>query len=274
MVKYIISCADVHIRNYKRMDEYKIQLKKFIEECKTFVKEHGSESVRIVILGDLLHNKLDISGEGYVLASQFLKELDKICKTIVLTGNHDVNMANLSRLDPLSTIFNMCNFKQTYLIDKELDYESGCLIDENITWVLYSTFDNFSKPNIEEARIEYPDNVFIGLYHGDVHNAKTDAGYTVENGVDDKHFNGLDFCLCGHIHKRQKLMCDGVEALYIGSLIQQDHGENINNHGYVILNTENLTYTEHNIENEKGFYTFTINNENDIDNNLEELINY
>ena len=132
MVKKIIFIADIHIRNYKRLDEYKIQLKKLIDECEGIANEYGSEHVRIVILGDLLHNKLDISGEGYVVASQFLKSLDKICKTIVIAGNHDMNMANLTRLDPLNTIFNMCEFTQTYFLDSETNYESGCVVDENI----------------------------------------------------------------------------------------------------------------------------------------------
>ena len=53
MIKYIIFLSDIHIRNYKRLDEYKAQLKKFIDECREFVNKHGAEHVRIVIAGDL-----------------------------------------------------------------------------------------------------------------------------------------------------------------------------------------------------------------------------
>lgn len=274
MVKYIICCADIHIRNFKRLNEYKVQLKKFIDDCNAFVNEKGKENVRIVIAGDLLHNKLDISGEGYAVASQFLKALDKICTTYVIGGNHDMNMSNLSRLDPLSVIFDMCNFEQTYFVDKELDYESGCLVDENITWCLYSSFDSFAKPNIDEAKIKNPNNLCIGLFHGEIKSAKTDAGYISENGINSNHFSGLDFCICGHIHKRQKINENGTTLLYVGSLIQQDHGENINNHGYVILDTEMLEYTEYNIQNDNAFYTFSINSIDDIDKNVEKLLNY
>ena len=274
MVKKIICCSDIHIRNYKRLDEYRIQLKKFIDECTDIVNEYGADSVRIVIAGDLLHNKLDISGEGYVMASQFLSKLDELCKTIVIGGNHDMNMANLSRLDPISTIFSMCNFEQTYFLDKELDYESGCLIDDNIVWSLYSSFDNFARPNIEEVKISNSDKIFVGLFHGDIKNTKTDVGYTLENGFEASYFDGNDICICGHIHKRQKLTYNGTDIIYVGSLVQQDHGENINGHGYIVVDTETLTFTEHNIKNDYGFYTFTINNIDDIDNNVEELINY
>jgi DNA repair exonuclease SbcCD nuclease subunit len=274
MVEKIIFIADVHIRNYKRLDEYRVQLKKFIDECTNIVNEHGSEHVRIVILGDLLHNKLDISGEGYVVASQFLKKLDELCQTIIIGGNHDMNMANLSRLDPISTIFNLCEFEQTIFLDKELGYESGCLVDENITWALYSAFDGFSRPDIDDERINNPDNTIIGLFHGDIKSTKTDAGYALENGFDVSYFDGVDICMCGHIHKRQTLSYQGIPIVYVGSLIQQDHGENIHGHGYMVLDVESLTLTEHNIPNDSGFYTFTINSIDDIENNVEELINY
>ena len=70
MIKKIIACADIHIRNLRRMDEYRRQLQRFIDDCKEIVKEYGENSVRIVIAGDLLHNKLDISGEGLLVSQE------------------------------------------------------------------------------------------------------------------------------------------------------------------------------------------------------------
>ena len=67
-----------------------------------------------------------------------------------------MNIGNTERLDPLSAIFSMCKFKQTTYLDLELDYESNYLVDDNIVWCLYSAFDNFSRPNIEEAKIKKP----------------------------------------------------------------------------------------------------------------------
>lgn len=274
MVEKIICVSDIHIRNLKRMDEYQTQLKKFIEKCKKEVEKYGPDSIRIVITGDLLHNKLDISGEGYVMASQFLKELDKIAKTIVIGGNHDINMSNLSRLDPLSAIFIMCNFQQTYFLDKELNYTSGIWEDDNIAWCLYSCFDDFKKPNIEEYKLKNEDKTYIGLFHGNIKSAKTDVGYLLENGFDVSYFEGLDICLCGHIHKRQKMTYKGIPIFYIGSLIQQDHGETITGHGFSIVDVETLDIDNIDISNEWGFYTMLINNEEDIDENTFSLLNY
>lgn len=274
MIKYIIACADIHIRNLRRQEEYKVQLKKFIADCEGMARKYGADAIRIVVAGDILHNKLDISGEGYTIAAWFLRKLDDIAKTIVIAGNHDMNMSNVSRMDPLSAIFTIYNFKQTLYLDKELGYESGCVADDNVVWCLYSTFDNFARPNIEEFKISNPDATFVGLFHGEIKNAKTDTGYVAENGYEPSFFDGIDFGILGHIHKRQCIENNGVPLVYCGSLIQQNHGENISSHGYTIWDVEKQNYKEIDIPNEDyGFFTFSISSIEDIDEDKEEIVN-
>lgn len=273
MIKYIIHTADIHIRNHRRMEEYQNKLQWFIDECKNICCEHDPNEVAVVISGDLLHSKTDISPEAYAMASWLLNCLDETCKTIVIAGNHD-KIENNDRLDPLTAIFSMCNFKQTYYLDKELNYQSGCLIDDNIIWCLYSSFDNFNKPNIDEIKISNPDSVYIGLFHGEVKSSKTDAGYQSSIGFDASYFDGLNFCLMGHIHKRQTIDYEGIKLVYPGSLIQQDHGENLSNHGYLLWNVYEETFESKNFtEDSYGFYTFEIKKIEDLDENNEELIN-
>lgn len=274
MIKKIIACADIHIRNLRRQDEYKEQLKKFLEECQKTADMFEKDEVRIVVAGDILHNKLDISGEGYTIASWFLYKLDSIAPTIVIAGNHDMNVSNVSRLDPLSAIFTMCGFKHSIYLDRELSYESGCLVDDNIVWCLYSTFDNFARPNIEEFRIKYPNNTFVGLFHGELKSAKTDVGFVFENGYEPGLFEGVDFGILGHVHKRQCIPFNGIPLVYCGSLIQQDHGENISAHGYVLWDVNEQDYETVDLPNDNyGFYTFSINDIEDIDEDKEEIVN-
>ena len=274
MIKKIIACADIHIRNLRRQDEYREQLAKFIDECQKYADKFEPGEIRIVVAGDILHNKLDISGEGYTIASWFLRKLDEIAPTIVIAGNHDMNVSNVSRLDPLSAIFTMCKFKHTIYLDRELEYESGCYKDDNIVWCLYSTFDNFARPNIEEFKIKYPDDTFVGLFHGELKNAKTDVGFVFENGYEPGLFEGVDFGILGHVHKRQCIPFNGIPLVYCGSLIQQDHGENISAHGYVIWDVKEQDYEPVDLPNEDyGFYTFSIDKIEDIDDDKEEIIN-
>lgn len=277
MITKIIHTGDIHIRNLRRMDEYQEVFETFITKCKDIIEENGKDNTRIVIAGDLLHNKLDISGEGYLLASWFLRQLDKLCKTIVIAGNHDMNMANTSRLDPISTIFSMCKFENTYYLDMELNYESGCITDDNVVWCLYSSFDGFNKPNIEEYRAKLSNDAnmrFVGLFHGDIRSAVTDTGYKTEHGLDASYFDGLDFCLMGHIHKRQEINYEGVRLVYCGSLIQQNHGENLSEHGFVVWDVENAKYGFAKIEDKNyGFYTLKINDIKDLEEDKETILN-
>lgn len=274
MIKKIIACSDIHIRNLRRQDETLEQLKKFIKKCQDIAGEYEPGEVRIVLAGDIMHNKLDISGEGYTIASWLLKKLDAIAKTYIIAGNHDLNMNNAQRMDPLSAILKMCDFKQVVYLDKELDYESGCLSDDNIVWCLYSSFDKFARPNIEDMKINYPDSTYVALFHGEIKNVKNDAGFAFENGKDTSIFDGVDFGILGHIHRRQCIKNNGVPLVYCGSLIQQDFGENVSNHGFVVWDVETQEYEEINIENpDYGYYTFRINSIEDIDEDKEDIIN-
>ena len=195
MITKLIQISDLHIRNFKRAEEYQEQFTKFIEECKVIVAENGAENTRIVVCGDILHSKTDISPEGYALAAWFLRQLDDVCQTIVFAGNHDINTGNMNnRLDPLSVIFSMSKFQRVYYLDKELEYSSGCLEDDNIVWCLYSIFDKFTKPSQLSEMYNNPDNkdkTFVGLFHGDIKSAKTDAGHVSENGLDSGYFSDI-----------------------------------------------------------------------------------
>ena len=100
MIKKIITCSDIHIRNLKRMDETWDMLSKFIEKCRKFKEENGYDDseMRIVIAGDLFENKISVSNEANIAASWFINGLAEICPVIVLCGNHDYLANNKSLL--------------------------------------------------------------------------------------------------------------------------------------------------------------------------------
>lgn len=272
MIKKIIGCADIHIRNYKRLDEYQEQLDKFVDYCKNYVKQYEKGEVCIVIAGDLFHSKTDISPECYLAVSKFLSQLDEITETIVIAGNHDFNASNHDREDPIAVVFEMSNFKQTRYLDRETNKKTDFVIDQNIVWCLYSSFDSMGQLDVDDMRKKYPDKTYVALFHGDVEKSETDLGYESEIGFNVKHFEGVDFGIFGHIHKRQCL--NDSKLVFCGSLIQQDHGESLSNHGFVIWDVNDKTYEEIDIPNENyGFYTFQIGSIDDIDNDKEVLLN-
>lgn len=284
MVTKIIACSDIHIPSLKGIDELKETLTVFIEKCKKIVKdEDGSENVRIVVAGDIFHNKLAITNESILCAHWFFSELDKICKTFIVIGNHDFLMNNTGRVDSLSPLFEIGSYKQVYFLDKELGLQSGIYKDDNIAWCLYSSFTGFNTPDINvhkeaEKGTDNPAEIYVGVIHGDVNGAITTTNRVTENGLDPGIFDGCDFVIAGHIHKRQEIKKNGVRIVYCSSIRQRDMGESINGHGFVVWDTEDaedIEYKYVDIPNPNGgFYKFVVNDISDIQNDKEELLNY
>lgn len=270
MVKCVIHLGDIHIRTYKRHEEYAEAFKKTLKEIRTIVSDYEREEVRIVIAGDYVHQKITISNELLVLGTWFLKKLEKIAPVILIAGNHDLVESNKDRLDSLTPMVNL-------LSDLDIRYykKSECILDENIVWCIYSIFEENARPDIESARAEYGDDKqYIGLFHGPLVGSTTDIGFEIDHGYGVEIFDGCNAVMCADIHKRQQLTYKGINIVFCGSLVQQNFGESIHNHGFLSWDMETLTYTEHNIETEYGFYQFKISSIEDIDNDKEILTNY
>ena len=56
-------------------------------------------------------------------------------------------------------------------------------------------------------------------------------------------------------------------------MIQQDFGERLYEHGYLIWDVEGRDYTEHNIETDYGYYVFKIKSLDDLETETEKLMN-
>lgn len=61
--------------------------------------------------------------------------------------------------------------------------------------------------------------------------------------------------------------------IQVGSMIQQDFGENIKNHGYGIFDMETKKYEFHDLDNNQPFLLFRINDIKDIETESEQLVN-
>lgn len=270
MIKHIIHCADLHIRTYRMHEEYREIFQQFINECKEFCSDYEYNEVRIAIVGDLVHQKITISNEQLILCTWFLKELSKVAPVVIVAGNHDLLENNKDRMDSISPMIEL-------LADENITYykESKCYPDDNIVWCNYSIFEENQRPDIEIGRVENGDDkTYIGLYHAPIVGAKTDIGYEFdEHNTSLEVFEGNDMVLLGDIHKRQSFDYKGINIAYPSSLIQQNFGESVNNHGYLIWDVEKREFEERNINTAYGFYQFKISSLDDIDDGKEILTN-
>jgi DNA repair exonuclease SbcCD nuclease subunit len=276
MIKCIIHAADIHIHNFVRHEEYGEQLEKFIQMCEEIASHYEKDEVRILLAGDIVNQKNTISNELIIFTSIFLRKLQDIATVVVISGNHDMVVSNTTRTDTLTGIFQTANFENCRFLDMALGYESGCVIDDNVTWALYSIHEDYRKPDIEDSLEQKPDNTVIGLYHGTIIGATLNNGSVMDSGLDTDDFTGCDMVMAGHIHKRQVLKRGDVEIVYPGSLVQQTFGETITQHGFAVweLVDGEWKYNFHDIESDYGLYDMEIESIEDLAENKEKLINY
>jgi DNA repair exonuclease SbcCD ATPase subunit len=256
-LKKIYHIADVHIRNVKRHNEYRQVFEKMFEE----IRKRGTEDSIIYLAGDIAHAKLELSPELVREISWLFTECSKLCETILITGNHDCNMNNSDRLDVLTPIveaLNLPNF--TYLRDTQV-YGIG-----GVDFAVFSIFDN--KDNWPKAET-LSGNKKIALFHGPVDNSQTDIGYVVSSRhFTTDMFDGYDLALLGDIHKRQEMISPkGCKVVYAGSLVQQNFGETLDKHGFLVWDLDTMSYEAVDIHNDYGYYTM------DIDNGKVPIVN-
>ena len=247
IINKVYHLADLHIRNLQRHKEYRQVFKKFLKQ----VKEDKIEDSLIYIAGDIAHAKTEMSPELVHEISWFLTECAKLRETVLITGNHDCNLNNSHRLDVLTPIIeNLGNNRIHYLRD------TGIYNIHNLTFVVYSILDN--KENWPKGDTVDGENKIV-LFHGPVNKAQTDIGYTVSsNSFQVDMFDGFDMAMLGDIHKRQTFGKGYEHIAYAGSMIQQNHGELLENHGYLLWDIPTRTFTEHHIHNDYGFLTVDV----------------
>lgn len=274
MVKKIIHIADIHIPNEQKHKPFEQLIKRLVADIVKEIQDDDKSEIRIVISGDIFHHKIKVTNEAQSMFHELLNLLNIVGKTIIIAGNHDMLENNTDRKDSISPTFEIRNvYPNIIFADKELDYKSGYIVDDNITWVLYSMFDKFAKPYIEQVKKDYPNNKIIGLYHGDVVGAVTDTGHMSADGIDTNLFKECDCVMAGHIHKYQTIKKNGVPIVYAGSAFQHNAGENVSGHGFVVWNIETLKYKLHEVYNPYSIYRFEVNDYADIDNDAEILLN-
>lgn len=279
MIKKVIHLADIHIPNSTDRRPYDKMLDSALDQLENKVNELlesgiEREEIRIVVAGDLVHNKVKISNECLLMLHKFLNRLDELAQTIVIAGNHDMLENNTDRVDSLTPTFSIEGvYPNTTYADMFLDYKSGFIIDENVVWCLYSIFDGYVKPNTIGLDLDRNEYKFIGLYHGNVPGASTDTGRIIEDGIDMSWFDICDCVMAGHIHKHQEIKKGGVPLIMSSSLIQQNYGESITGHGFVLWDLETMTYEFCELKNDHLMFKFTIDSIDDIINGTEKLLN-
>lgn len=256
----IYHLADIHIRNLKRHNEYKTVFSRTVEAIKSTL---GPNDI-IFLGGDIVHAKTDMTPELVQSVQEFFKMFADIAPTVLITGNHDCNLNNKTRLDALTPIVNALNHPNLYYLK-----DSGIYQIADKHFVVMSVFD---KPKDFIRAADFQANYKIALHHGAVNNAVTDIGFKLVNDhVDLNLFDGYDLVLLGDIHKPAQFLNNEKTVAYPGSLIQQNYAEALV-HGMLVWDTDSKSAEFIEIPNDICYYTLEIDDKKytPIPNELKE----
>lgn len=259
MINRLIHFSDLHIRLFKDHDLYRKILSQAFDEWESLKPD------RIVFTGDLVHSKNQMTPELIDFVAWVLTKCANIAKTIIIPGNHDALINNNDRMDALTPIVESLNNNRIFYYKNRGIYE-----DENVSWCVYSQFQGNIPPDITSA------NGFkVGLFHGPISGLKTDLGFDFgDEAYSVDKFDGLDIVLCGDIHKRSVFpISNNKRGVMIGSMIQNNMGESISNHGYGVYDINTDTYDFVDLPNPKPFMKFKIDSIDNMINGSEKLIN-
>ena len=247
-VDNVIHIADVHIRNFKRHDEYESVFQRVYDYCREEVQQN--KNTIIYLAGDIVHAKTDMSPELIVMTRNFFVNLAQIAPVILIAGNHDMNLNNPNRLDALSPIVESIETPDFFYLKETGIYTLGGV--DFILDAVWVNPDTFIKPEDVSGN-----NIKVVLYHGAIDNANIGFGQTIRNNrVNLGMFKGFDFGMFGDIHSFQYLDGDARFA-YAGSLIQQNFGEGLS-HGIVHWNLRERKSNFIPIKNDWAYYTIDI----------------
>jgi DNA repair exonuclease SbcCD nuclease subunit len=246
MIENIYHLADIHIpENKERHYEYNLVFKKLYD-----ILDNDKSKKMIVICGDFFDNKT-VGSETLELGTDFINELCKRGEVLIFAGNHDQNIKNMEKKPFIEPMIRHTKFesKVHYLKNNEIYKING--INFGLTTI--------SAQKVTPVLNKNNNELYIGLYHGQLYKSKSDSNYefTDESLFKTSNFKDYDIVMLGDIHKYQYLNKDKTIA-YSSSLIQQNFGETINNHGFIKwnLNTKKGIFQE--IENDYVYKTHCI----------------
>ena len=261
MIKTVAHLADIHVKNKLTTHE---EIKQVIDN--TIISLIAMKPDRIVIVGDLLHNFIDINNETKIIAGDFLVRLSKIAKVIITQGNHDINSKSLDRVDSIETIIKLLNNSNIIYLNK-----TDFFTDENIVYAVWHHSDKTS-PWEKHQHIKDSSKLYIDLFHDPINGCLSESLHKMDSVhyVKLSDFKG-DLGFFGDIHLQQDYNKNNkIFGAYPSSLYETKYSEGDGRfHGYLlwdISDYNNVKQSKIKIENKWSHHNITISNGFDYSN--------
>ena len=274
----IIHISDIHIRvgnhDKSRYTEYLTVFNNLFQSLSNQESIKNNTAV-IVITGDLFHHKNKLEPYGLELALHLFRGLSVLTSVFVIRGNHDYRQDVPNERDMISALMSY-DIPNVHYLDKTDVYTfhnlSFGLVAIQDT-LLYGATTGISPnlPPFPKGDSEYN----VALFHGTISGCTLQTGQPTLNGYPINWFQGFDAILLGDIHLQQINRADPIEYTfaplpstshiktfsydkqspwgYPGSLIQQDFGEPLFGHGYLLWSLKDKLIHAFHIHNPYGF---------------------
>lgn len=264
MIRYIAHISDIHIRTgnhiISRYHEYLEVFNSLIYRLRGLLNKDDS---LIVITGDIFHNKYRVEDCGISLFKHLINGLKHIAPIIIIPGNHDFRQEDYcSDYKPLLSSLMPDDIDNLFYLDA-----TQIFTYKNIDFSTVSIYDTLEK-NCASGRVkdlpDFPinhksDNIKIALFHGTFRSIRLNKNQIMDMPADEENMypfewiKDFDYGLLGDIHYRQiDRFKNRLLWGYAGSLIQQNFGEDLSNHGFLLWDVREGKVTPHDIPNRHG----------------------
>jgi len=280
MIHNIIHISDIHIRTG---DSKKSRYNEYVDVFNNLYDSIATQpsiiegSAIIIITGDVFHDKNRIGPSGIKTAVYLLQKLSNLADVIVIRGNHDYRQDHPTEPDMISALLSYEIPNVTYLDTAGLHmHKNVCIglvpIQDTLlygsTSGITASLPPFPNPSTSASREAAGAKYKIALFHGTI------TGCTLQNGTVHTRdgypigwFQGYDAILLGDIHLQQVNRANVLQDThacesykfsdetpwgYPGSLIQQNFGEPIKDHGYILWDLQKSLIHRYHIKNPYG----------------------
>ena len=268
---HVIHIADTHVRTGDRIasraEEYRHVFGNLLNELQGMACVKNGTAL-MVIAGDVFHHKGRLETEGAIVIHEWLNRLLDMMPVLVICGNHDFRQEDPAYADMIQMLVAPYE-RSSHRYPIRYLCETGHYIWENIGFGLTTIKDTLRAYNTFGIIEELPDfpspsaECFgdvccrIALFHGSISQSAMPNGNQVSeysHGYPLEWFKGYDIAMLGDNHTQQlNSGLDGTLAWgYPGSLIQQDGGEPLFGHGYILWDIASRSGSLHHVYNAYG----------------------
>ena len=279
-VTHVIHIADIHVRigdhATARVDEYRCVFNAFCDQLGHHAAVNDGTAL-LVIAGDVFHNKGRMDSVAGKLFFEWINRMLGMLPIVVICGNHDFRQETPDFTDMIelfTTPYVSSNETSSTRFPIHYLQKTGHYVWGNVGFGLTSIKDTLRAYNTAGILDELPTfpapavlrahpgvALTVALFHGSITQSALPSGRAIApaKGYPLDWFAGYDVVMLGDNHKQQVHDRDrdhdhGAWG-YPGSLIQQDFGEPLLGHGYLVWDLATRTATAHHVQNPYGAIT-------------------